>query len=357
MCLTILQKSSRSLFNGNGVPLSVSPMRAKALAMEDNELFIFNKSKNRILVFFLLFCIASGVYGQSEPMFSQNMFNMLNGNPGFAGTSGRANVVLDNRQQWSGFEGAPKTTVLGADAALNIFGRKAGIGLQFMNDEIGFFNTLYIQFSFSRLYYVGDGELGVGVSAGIVNQVFDGTNIYIPESDYHQQNDNATPTSEVNGTSGDFGFGVFYNGPGWYAGLSVQHLFEPEPNFNEAFNVFIPRTFYATAGYTYPLWDRPIELLPSLFLRQSTGSWQLDMNLNVRVRKKYWGGLSYRYQDAIVVLAGIELASGIRAGYSYDLTTSKLASASNGSHEILISYSFDLDFMKRVKRYKSVRYL
>ncbi len=345
------------MFDRGGYLNSLGQQIPRALGTWNNEILLFNKSMNRIFVFFLLFCIASMARGQYDPQFSQNMFNKLNGNPGYAGTSGQANVVLANRQQWTGFEGAPVTTVLGADAALTVLGRKAGIGLQVMNDKIGFFDNLNIQFSFSRLYFVGEGELGIGVSAGIINQAFDGTNVFIPESDYHDQVDEAVGSSEVNGTTADMGLGAFYNGSGWYAGLSVQHLFEPEPNFNDAFNVFIPRTFFATAGYTYSFWERPIEVQPSFYLKQSMGSWQLDMNMNVRFRKKYWGGLSYRYQDAIVVLAGIELASGLRAGYSYDLTTSKLAKVSNGSHEIVLGYSFDMNFIKREKRYKSVRFL
>ncbi len=357
MHLAILQKHQRSLpcCEGMLVPAERSP--AHKIMKKTDVLFVFNKSITINIVFFLLFCTVPFATAQYEPAFSQNMFNLLNGNPGFAGTSGRANVVLGNRQQWTGFEGAPITTVLGADATLNVFGRKAGVGIQIMNDEVGFFNNLYMQFSFSRLYFLGDGELGIGVSAGIVNQAFDGTNIYIPESDYHQPDDNAVAQGKVNGTVPDFGLGAFYRGPGWYAGLSVQHLFEPEPNFKDAFSVYVPRTVHATAGYTYAFWERPIELMPSLYLKQSTGSWQVDVNMNVRVREKYWGGLTWRYQDAIVFLAGIELANGIRAGYSYDLTTSKLAKVSNGSHEIVIGYSFDLDFMKRERRYKSVRYL
>lgn len=357
MCLAILQKYNRSLYSCEGIFPSLRQPDGCKISGKRSKSGLFFKRAVGSFTFFLLFCILPFATAQYEPMFSQNMFNLLNGNPGFAGTSGRANVVLGNRQQWTGFEGAPVTTVFGADAALNILGRKAGVGLQIMNDEVGFFNNLNIQVSLSRLYYLGKGELGVGLSAGLINQAFDGTNIYVPESEYHQPDDNGVPQGKVNGTVPDFGLGAFYNGPGWYAGVSVQHFFAPEPNFKEATNVFIPRTFFATAGYNYKVWDRPIELMPSFYLRQSAGSWQLDLNTNVRINGKYWAGLTYRYQDAIVALVGIELANGIKAGYSYDLTTSKLAKVSNGSHEVIISYAFDLNFIKRERRYKSVRYL
>jgi type IX secretion system PorP/SprF family membrane protein len=320
---------------------------------------IFNKIKNRSFVFFLLFCISSGLYAQFDPMFSQNMFNPLNSNPGYAGNSGKMNVVLMNRNQWTGLEGAPVTTVAGADAALNIFGKKAGIGLEVMNDDIGLFNNLMIRLSLARRYLLGEGELGIGISTGILSQSFDGTGTYIPpESDYHESNDPLVPTEKVNGFAPDFGLGAFYQGVEWYAGVGLQHLFSPEPNFQDEFYVYVHRSLFLTGGYLINLEERNFDLEPSFFFRQGGGSWQADLNLNLHFRNKYWAGLTYRVQDAIVFLAGINLKNGIRAGYSYDITTSKLSNAgSSGSHEIMLGYSFDLNINKKKKRYKSVRFL
>lgn len=319
---------------------------------------IFNKIKSRSFVFFLLFCISSGLYAQFDPMFSQNMFNPLNGNPGYAGSSGRMNVVLLNRNQWTGLEGAPVTTVAGADAALTVFEKKAGVGLEIMNDDIGLFNNLMVRVSLARRYLLGDGELGIGISAGIISQSFDGTGIVIPESDYHEANDPLIPTEKVSGFAPDFGLGAFYQGTNWYAGAGLQHLFSPEPNFQDDFYVYVHRTLFLTGGYIIELEERNFDLEPSLYVRQGGGSWQADLNLNIHFQGRYWAGLTYRNQDAVVLLAGINLRNGIRAGYSYDITTSKLSGAgSNGSHEIMIGYSFDLNINKQKKRYKSVRFL
>jgi type IX secretion system PorP/SprF family membrane protein len=102
---------------------------------------------------------------------------------------------------------------------------------------------------------------------------------------------------------------------------------------------------------------RQVELLPSLLFKTDGVSWQTDLNLNARYKKRYWAGCSYRYQDAIVLMAGMELKSGLRLGYSYDITTSPLAKYSNGSHEVMVGYSFSLSVDKKTKQYKSVRYL
>ena len=72
---------------------------------------------------------------------------------------------------------------------------------------------------------------------------------------------------------------------------------------------------------------------------------------------KYWGGLSYRLQDAVVVLAGINISGGLSIGYSYDLPTTRIITVSSGSHEVLVMYSFEYMFGKRTSRYKSIRIL
>jgi len=86
-------------------------------------------------------------------------------------------------------------------------------------------------------------------------------------------------------------------------------------------------------------------------------SWQLDLSSRLEYDKKYWGGLSYRFQDAVVVFAGLNLSNGLSIGYSYDLPTSALITTTSGSHEICLSYSFMLDTGKNKNKYKSIRIL
>ena len=46
------------------------------------------------------------VSAQQDPQFSQNMFNKLANNPGFAGSRGIIATSVLHRSQWMGFEGA-----------------------------------------------------------------------------------------------------------------------------------------------------------------------------------------------------------------------------------------------------------
>ena len=315
----------------------------------------------RSIFVILLFFVTVLVKGQFDAQFSQNMFNQLTNNPGFAGSSGMFNLSAINRQQWVGFEGAPKTTVFGADVNLNIFKHESGLGLVFLNDEIGPFKNLVMSFSYAYRFDFDQGSLGVGLSVGLLNQTLDGTTLDpLGGGDgdtYHSKDDPSIPQSEVKGMAFDMGFGAFYESAKYYAGFSVNHLNKPSPNFDGEFQSYLKPTFFLNGGIRYKLKNHPVVLVPSLYLKTDFAALQVDVNLNAVIKDKYWGGLTYRHQDAIVILAGMELLTGLKIGYSYDITISRLSSYSSGTHEVMIGYSFDLNMEKRTKRYKSVRYL
>jgi hypothetical protein len=51
--------------------------------------------------------------------------------------------------------------------------------------------------------------------------------------------------------------------------------------------------------------------------------------------------------DAAVVLFGYQ-AGGFYAGYSYDLTTSRILKYSSGSHEIILRYCFGIKYTPKI---------
>ena len=313
------------------------------------------------LIFFVFFCVG---ISQSNAQFydmhlTQYMFNPLPWNPGYAGMSGKVNAFVNNRNQYMGIEGSPTTTFIGADMALNVLGNQGGVGLMVFSEQIGYYNNLLIQGIVSQKFDLGDGKLGIGLNFGVVNMVLDGTkfNPKPHENDYHVDGDLSIPTTEVSGIGFDSGIGVYYKAPKYYAGISIMHLFNPEPNFKDEFNVYMPRIVYLSAGYNHALWEVPVTLMPSFMVRKSEGIWSFDINMNVLYKEKFWGGLSYRLQEGIAAIVGLELPSGLKVGYSYDIPMGAVSFRSSGTHEVLLGYVFDISFGKRDKKYKNVRFL
>jgi type IX secretion system PorP/SprF family membrane protein len=309
---------------------------------------------------FVLFCNGTLMVAQQDAQFSQNMFNMLSYNPAVAGLSNMINLQAISRQQYTGFDGNPKTTVFGADAAVSPRGIDGGIGVQFLSDQIGFITEVGANVSGSIKFDTDPGILSVGLMVGVRNHVLNPKWYYATGgegNDFHKETDNGLPMTEMTGNAMDMGLGAFFSGKDYYAGMSLMHLHKPQPQFDGNYFYFYQRTMYVMGGKKLALVDRPIELMPSFFVKTDGVSFQTDLNCNVFYKKRYWGGLTYRLQDAVVLLAGLEMKSGLKVGYSFDIPLSPVARMGNGGHEVSLGYTFEMSIDKKKKQYKSVRYL
>jgi type IX secretion system PorP/SprF family membrane protein len=294
---------------------------------------------------------SSILLAQQDPQFTQNMFNRLPVNPGFAGTSDAICANLLGRSQWMGFEGAPRTFVLGVDAPIRSI--NSGIGLTIMSDQIGFEDNVHAKVAYSYHLPIGAGKLGIGLDLGMMNKSLgQGLNPL-------QQGDPSVPLTGTSATVFDAGFGLYYASPTIFGGISATHL--PQSTFTLESNAISAkvqsvRHLYMMAGYNYDI-NPQLQLRPFLFVKNSPGSTQIDLNAQIVYDNKYWGGLTYRLQDAFALMVGMFIMKDLRFGLSYDVTTSRLSNYSNGSVELFLGYCFNIAVDKPVQRYRNVRNL
>ena len=110
----------------------------------------------------------SKVYAQTEPMYSQYMYNMLGVNPAYAGNREALSLNFFQRNQWNGIKGAPKTTSISMDQSIKE--GKIGWGLQVYDDRLGVeaatgFNGMLS----TRIQVSKKGILSGGLSFGLMN--------------------------------------------------------------------------------------------------------------------------------------------------------------------------------------------
>jgi len=291
-------------------------------------------------------------FSQQDPQFSQNMFNHMFINPGYAGANDAICASLLARQQWVGFKGAaqgstdpvnvyPKTYLFNFDAPVRVL--HGGIGLSIMQDQLGFEKTLGLKIAYAYRHVIGNGTLGVGLQGYFVNKSIDFSKfIYIDANDPL-----ITGTGVKSGMATTAAFGLWYSIPSkMYVGFSANQLMKSKiPYPTPLGSPTLATHFYLEGGYFYQLGNPLLELDPSFLIKSDMASTQFDINCLLKYDNKVWGGLSYRYTDAIAVLLGYQKVmpyGTARIGYSYDITTSALGAKkrSSGSHEIFISYCF-----------------
>ena len=319
-----------------------------------------NKQQNntvmkKIVTLSFLTFMSIFLFGQQVSLNSHYMLNDFVLNPAFAGV--RKDIIpltLTIRKQWTGFNGAPITQHFSGNADV---GGNFGMGIHFFNDLTG--PTRRTGFNFATSYnipldYSRKHSLRFGLSFILFEHVYDRNKLT-----YEEPNDNTIDQLYNQNIIPDANFGMLYTKDTTiYAGFSVWNLIQSRAdlsNVRDAYNNKINRLYYFYGGYNYAI-DANWMLKPSMLLQfQANAPASFDINVITKYQNMYWGGLSYRYNDAIAIIIGIDW-NKFTFAYSYDVTTSDIKKYSSGSHEITLGYALNgsgLRFLDRLNRKKS----
>ncbi len=320
-------------------------------------------------------CIASALLpssalGQNDPLYTQAWALPTLYNPAAVGSTDFLRIRGAARLQWVGIENAPKSFTGAADIPFKLLGRRWGGGVNVTQESIGLFSNTYVNGQISgRLKKIFGGELTIGLQVGYFGSTFRGSDVYIPDDDdFHESNDPSIPNQDVGGGTIDFGIGLQYVHPKFHAGVSVLHPAAPKVKLNtkgstsstatsdnHEFETYVNRVLYLTAGSNIQIKNTLIELQPDLIVATDLKTFSGVVSLKAWYNKMFFGGIAYRWDDAVSVNLGAEFKNFI-LGYAYDIPTSRILKASSGSHEIMIGYRMKLDFSgKNRNRHRSIR--
>ena len=319
------------------------------------------------MVVALLF-VAGSLKAQFDPQVGHYMYMPSAFNPGAVGENELMKVSGMHRMQFTGIDGAPMSTYFTLSSAFHIGKTRHGAGARVLSDIYGLWKNQTFHAQYAYRQKIGNGYLGIGVEAGLVNIMFTGDSVNLDEmeaagSEIHIGSDPAIPLSESSGMQFDLGAGLYYSNARWYAGVSYSHILQPrvelmnQSGSTNEISMRVRGTMYAMGGYRFKLRNTDYALLPSAMLMTDFASWNLDLTLMTEYKERYKWGLSYRVMDGVGILLGMEIISGLELGYNYELPTSKLLLESYGNHEIYLSYGFNIIRPKRTNKYKSVRFL
>src|SRR5690606_12531568 len=154
--------------------------------------------------------------------------------------------------------------------------------------------------------------------------------------------------------------GLFFTENFWL-GLSAHNVNQPNQSFLEEGISNLPSKFSIHTGYRISLGQGPMRrdfthtfkeryITPTLNYKRQGPFEQLDIGAYAYMEPLIFGvwyrGLPYKpvenqsNRDAVVMLVGVNLPSGLNIGYSFDYTVSQLGIQSGGAHEISLSYIF-----------------
>ena len=141
----------------------------------------------------------------------------------------------------------------------------------------------------------------------------------------------------------DFNFGASFTTSKYYVGFAMSNLLRGSLLFadtsstkrNELGNYFL------TGGIKFPLSADWI-LEPSTLIKASDmllKSIQMDLTARVYYKEDYWAGLSWRTNDAIIIMMGLKYDRFYFA-YAFDFTLTDIRKQSFGTHELSLAVKF-----------------
>ena len=316
----------------------------------------------------LILLLSLGVkgYAQQGIQFSQYAFTGLTVNPAYAGYKEDWTLNMVSRLQWTGIPGAPKTGAVSIDGLTDDIYKNVGLGAVVTADQLGPQTTSSAYANYAYRLQLDDEDtrrLSFGIGFGVSQYSVDESKFQATDI-----NDPGIGAGNISKLSPDFRFGVFYNSPTFYIGASALNILA-DANFKDnAAVVRESRTFYLTAGYMMPL-TGSLDWKPSILIKEDLkGPTNVDLSTNFLLGKTLWLGASYRtgvptfsktalqtslsHYDAIAGIVQYYVSDRFRIGYSYDVNMNKLASYSNGTHEL----SLGISFSRRKERILSPRY-
>ena len=307
-----------------------------------------------LLLAALLLAAATPVLAQQQPQFTHYGLNGMYLNPAYAGMKGQAEINLIGRYQYLNLgnslgddNGSPRTGML--SASVPILPLHGGVGLVVYYDQAGVTKMTNAALSYSQHIKLGQGMLGIGIQ-GIYTYIGKGTYRAVDPDDV-----NIPANSSDHKFDG--GAGIWYEAPKFYAGLSMNNLFQSEYTFKSngtagtASQYLGENHAYLTTGYNIEA-SSNVTVTPMVLVKavlpgrygtkskyDNQHNYSFDAGVRATLNDQFSAGLNFRYDESVSGLVGYNFGADnrYRLGYAFDFIAFNQDARAFSSHEILFS--------------------
>jgi len=280
-----------------------------------------------------LMIILSGVsHAQQEAQFTQYLENGLSYNPAYAGTGEMLSITALHREQWFGFDGRPRSSMLSLHTPMSY--ESLGLGLSISNHTQGPLRDMYVAADASYALTLDDqSKFYFGLKLGLDLLAFDRSMLHTGSGEalsIFDQRDNRTKPN--------VGIGVLWEGEQFNVGISVPRLLQGSYDKVNSRNIQ-KQHYYASLSYFIELgvdW----KIRPSTLFKYVGGSplaW--DISATAIYDDKLWIGAYYRLKASLGVLVQVEVTDNFRVGIASDFGTTQM---NKGTLEAMLSYKYQL---------------
>lgn len=300
-----------------------------------------------------LFC-AFYADGQSRTDISQFSLFQQYYNPSLTGNYGSA-VKSFYRNQWTGFEDAPKTIFVSGEMSFaDLKGRgvsenrrRAGsnfnpgnsgaLGLSVLNKSFGPYGETQVFLSYGSAIRLTESlNLRWGTALTYKLNSLDGTKLNVAGDDpkYQHLLGQNNRKSKV-----DLNLGIALTASDFYVAYAMQDV--SKDGFFSTGDAFLEdnysRKHVVQAGYRTNLSDQVGIVVNSMLILDELQEKTIEGQVKGVYRNMFWAGAGYRNDLAYNLTAGIKLKQ-LLIGYAYEMPTGDASDMPNNTNEIVLSY-------------------
>ena len=131
----------------------------------------------------VMWAVAPQLKAQGDAMLTHYWAVPTYYNPAAAGDTDHIRLRGGMRAQWVGIDNAPRTFVGAADSPFRWLGKRWGAGVVVQQESYGLFRNLTADVQLGYKHRALKGEFTIAVQAGLFNEQFKGSEVYIPDDD------------------------------------------------------------------------------------------------------------------------------------------------------------------------------
>lgn len=280
-------------------------------------------------------CLTLGALrAQQQTVYTNYLLNPYLYNSAYAGSVEGTQLGIGYRNQWVGFDGAPKTYL--AYGYGNLKKRpKMALGGMVMTERIGLLQRTSFYGTYTYILKINKkATINFGLGLGGIQH-----KVRVYDAKPYDKDDNFMGSDVLNAFAIDANAGFYLYTKNFFLSFSDQQMPNSKIRWDNS-NGKNTNHFYASTGYNFALDAKRTWIIqPSMLARtNSPAPYQLEFMAKVLYQEMVWLGLSYRQNSSASFLVGCKIKNELVVGYAYDLTLTKLSNYSSGSHELLLSY-------------------
>jgi|TARA_B110000238_G_scaffold6740_1_gene6888 type IX secretion system PorP/SprF family membrane protein len=306
--------------------------------------------------FTLIICITCCLVAktQQQSNYSQFYINDIVYNPAIAGSKSYNPLVIQTRQQWLGFDGAPFSTNISYHKLINENSAIGGI-FNYENTTPSFQSDLQILYAFHVPLNSNSTFLSFGIAPKLKYY-----SINFSSEDLPPNQDPAFSESTFSSALFDVSSGLYLYNNRLSLGFSCFNMLESsfnmavvqtsnQSNSNAIFgNNSEIMNFYTSASYRFDIINNDWDIEPTILLNNGVSQKQI-INFATRIIYLHnnWTGIGYRSDGTMSFSFGFK-SNKVNIGYSYDhQLIGEIMSYNYGTHEFIISFQIPALFHNR----------